>query len=334
MSTGKLGSKSVYASPALGKTLPQVIQRITQADHPWLRMELGTRGNGRNRRLTTIQAGPRLRQYLQGLTFADFGCNGWEQTIILREARVDYWHRPKAIEYIDTSQTRTYRAEIAKINQHLQAADIGLDPTLCPDLDPSDRRLRRIFNGSVDHGGRLGGGFWSNMDKTIRPNAITIDGRPIVTLDYGQAFARIVYGFAGATPPPGDLYNIPDLEGCRDGVKLLFNALLFASKPLKRYPKDAKHEFPSQLKVDAAVALIERHHHQIAHLFRTKIGFKAMKIESDILVDVLITLGDLGICGLPLNDAVMVANHHQETARSVMISRFLEHAGLEGVVGV
>ena len=50
--------------------------------------------------------------------------------------------------------------------------------------------------------------------------------------------------------------------------------------------------------------------------------------ESDILVDVLLTLKTQGIVALPIHDAVLIMDEHQEVAQKVMIEVFEEHTGL------
>ena len=50
--------------------------------------------------------------------------------------------------------------------------------------------------------------------------------------------------------------------------------------------------------------------------------------ESDILVDVLTTLKAKGVVALPIHDAVLIMDEHQEVAQKVMIEVFEEHTGL------
>ena len=75
-----------------------------------------------------------------------------------------------------------------RINAALDDADLHLDTQvmstcLAGRVDPGDRWLRRVFNnGHTDfrHGGRLAGGFWMDLPKAIRHQAITIGGEPVV----------------------------------------------------------------------------------------------------------------------------------------------------------
>ena len=89
-----------------------------------------------------------------------------------------------------------------------------------------------------DRGGRLFGGFWTNLASGRRAN-IRIEGERVAHLDYSSMFARLAYAHIGATPPSGELYAIPGLEEYRSGVKLAFNVFLFDRRGSRRkWPKD------------------------------------------------------------------------------------------------
>ena len=101
------------------------------------------------------------------------------------------------------------------------------------------RRLRRHFTGRFDTGGRLFNGFWQNLPKNVRLHGIRIDGEPVVGLDYSQVNPLLAYHVAEADPPSGDAYTLPGLEKYRDGVKKIFNAMLF-NHPVKKFPKGSR----------------------------------------------------------------------------------------------
>jgi hypothetical protein len=50
--------------------------------------------------------------------------------------------------------------------------------------------------------------------------------------------------------------------------------------------------------------------------------------ESDILVDVLLTLKTQGIVGLPIHDAVVVRDDNSDKTKAVMKDTFLGHTGI------
>jgi len=275
-----------------------------------------------------------------GITLSDLGrrYDETEEVIILKAGtHNDAPGRSKPlVEYADTPQVLQYRAELHRINRWLEAADIDVDDAgLSKPVDPAQRHLRRVFsNSNFSHCGRLFGGFWQEMKKVERKEAITINGEPVTILDYGQIAARILYGMAGVAPE-GDLYDIgvPGAD-IRAGVKKVFNAMLYATKPLMRFPQHCLHHFPRGTRFEDIMAGITERHSTIAHHFFTGIGIHAMYLESEIMIDVLRTLIDHGIVALPIHDAVVVPASATELVRTVMLDVFHHHVGTQGVVTV
>ncbi|GLR93605.1 hypothetical protein GCM10007858_12320 [Bradyrhizobium liaoningense] len=59
-------------------------------------------------------------------------------------------------------------------------------------------------------------------------------------------------------------------------------------------------------------------HAPIAHLFGKGLGFQLMRIESDMLIEVLTELSAARVTALPLHDAVLVAEAHAGVAQETM----------------
>ena len=153
------------------------------------------------------------------------------------------------------------RQELRAINEWLDKADITFDAAaLDKPVNVQARQLRRQFTlGRFDRGGRLFGGFWNNLPKSVRLKGIRIDGEEVVGLDYSALNPRLAYHVADADPPPGDAYTLPGLEQCRDGVKRVFNAMLF-KHPVTQFPKGARALFPRKVKCsDVTDAILQRH---------------------------------------------------------------------------
>lgn len=156
----------------------------------------------------------------------------------------------------------------------------------------------------------------------------------VVTLDYGQMVPRIIYGLAGIDPSFTDAYSIPGLEGYREGVKKIFNAMLHAKRPLRRFPKNARPLVDSRLSIDEATECIKDFHNPIANAFYAGRGLHFTFYESEILLKVLEELMARQIVALPIHDAVVVAKKYQEITTSVMQEAFVELAGITAVVSV
>lgn len=194
------------------------------------------------------------------------------------------------------------------------------------------RTLRRTFNGSWAHGGRLFGGFWQTMPRVDRFQHIRIGGEPVALVDYHQLFLRLAYAEANATPQPGDLYQVAaedasraDWKRLRDARKKLVNALFFRTTPLKQWPGATLEEivemrsaFAAGTKPRDAINAIKDKHAVIARWFERGHGFRFMRTESDLITAVTLALFGQGITALPIHDAVLIPERHAVTARSVM----------------
>lgn len=320
----KLARRSRYRPPALNDTLPHVLDAMAALGV--LEMTLGSLGLQ-----TTICAAGWLCERIasMGLGFADLGRDDNEELVILRGHK-----RPRRggtmsadlVEYDDDDLTVRLRDELRAINAWLDQADFAL--TDHPGIDTGDRRLRRIFNnGRFDHGGRLAGGWWMNLGKDIRREHVRIRGERVVTLDFAALYIRLAYAHVGAVPPSGDLYTcIAGLATHRKAAKVLLNTLLFDDRPRRRKPKGTVETLPD-VPVGELTAAIERAHAPIAQVFGQGIGFHLMNLESTILVEALIRLRDLGIVGLPVHDALIVARSDRDAAVKVMTTTAEELAG-------
>jgi hypothetical protein len=346
-SKGVLEKVDRSRSPALNPLLPQALdalaalQLITQA--------IGYVGSGGERIQTVVRPGPALFQLCEtfGLTLDDFRQDRPGDEIILRGPKPEDGGPAPEVRYVDTAQTRQMRAEMQAINAHLAQADIVVTDG---GIDSGRRRLRRIFsNGSFESGGRLYGGFWiEGLAAEARLRSIRIDGRPVVELDFGQCALRILYGKVAAVPPDGDLYAIPGLAHAdRDDIKTLLAALTFvgearlhelASLARKLCP-DIRPPINGDLEPMADAAALDRvcrlvrdHHRPIATFLPSTVGHQVQRIESDIMVRVLLTLSEMGITALPVHDAVLVRHDRADQAAAVMAVAFEDLAGAQAVI--
>lgn len=335
-----LGSKSRYRPAAYCKTLPDILDRLGSQELAFLGMELGTDCPFGPPLETSIRAGRRLLALVQdhGLQLDDFGQDRGQEVIQLKRAKKGVWDGGGLEEYEDTPETIQFREQVQAINVWLEAAEIDFDESCLPQdrpVDTLDRRLRRVFTqGRFDSGGRLFGGFWQPLGKEARRKGLMINGEDVVELDYGQMNPRILYGLCGALPPKGDAYAIPGFLHHRSGVKKVMNAMLFHDKRLTRMPKGVGKVFKKRQGVGEVMTAIESAHPAIKGCFFTGIGHEAQFTESQVLVDVLLTLRDLGLHALPVHDSVIVGKSNQDKVREVMLSCFLRGTGVPGIVGV
>lgn len=334
-----LGLKGRYQPKAYSKTLPDILDRLGSQELAFLDMELGTDCPFGPPLETSIRAGRRLLALVEehDLQPEDFGVSPGQEVIHLKRIKVGNKDKGGLEEYADTPETILFREQVQAINVWLESAEIEFDEYHWPGgrpVDTLDRRLRRVFTqGRFDCGGRLFGGFWQPLGKEAQLEGLVINGEGVVELDYGQMNPRILYGLCGALPPEGDAYAVPGIKHSRNGVKKVMNAMLFHDKRLTRMPKGVRESFEKQHRVEAVMEAIELAHHAIKGCFFTGIGHEAQFTESQVLVDVLLALRELGIPALPGHDSVIVGRSNKDKVREVMLSCFLRGTGVPGIVG-
>ncbi|WP_334065733.1 hypothetical protein [Nereida ignava] len=341
LSNKTLRTKSRYKGTALGKTLPDILKIMAAPEMDFVVVEKGHSSfkivddelnvafaGGQQ---TIVQPGPKLLSRIErfSITRGDIGPAPEEEVIILRAPKHHSNSMAEYEEYEDDQTTLALRDQMIAINAWLEGADISCSHQ---DVNPTHRRLRRIFNNSdFAQGGRLFGGFWQRMSSDERLEHILIEDDYCVELDYGQMSLMILYGLTGHTPPKGDLYDLSG-EGIpatyRKGIKKVIQAVINSSKVPTRMPGGVRKHIPSSYSIQDILKAVEKKHPAIFAKMTSGIGMQLFRKEADILVDVLTALKAKRIVALPIHDAVIVMDEHQEVARKVMIEVFEEHMGL------
>lgn len=322
----------VYSQPYLDAL------KLMEANGLFQSVATGYRFSRKASRPTLVRASKALRRYfpIGEVRWSDLAIIPTGECIILKSAK-DKGGAAALISYRDTGPIRKLRDEVHRLNKWLAQANIELLPghdsidTEGQPIEPGRRALRRTFNnGKWTEGGRLSGGFWMNMGREERFRRIRIDGEEIANVDFKQLFIRLVYVLRDQRQPGGDLYDIHGDGTCRDGFKLLTNALLFADGPLKRWPEGCRAMFPPGTKLASLVAEIKAHHASVSDCFETGIGFRLFWIESSTLMRILHALFKSGITALPLHDSVLVAWSNAMAAKKCMAEAFKQLSGADG----
>ena len=341
LSNKVLRSKSRYKGTALGKTLPDILKVMSAPEMDFVVVEKGHStfkivdddlnvafAGGQQ---TILRAGPKLLSRIDGfdITRGDMGQAPEDEVLILRAPKRHSNSIAAYQEYDDDKTTLSLRQQMNDINAWLDTADISCSHS---QVDPTQRRLRRIFNNSdFAQGGRLYGGFWQAMSSDERKEHILIEGDCCVELDYGQMSLAILYGLTGTKPPEGDLYDL-SAEGIptdyRKGIKTVIQALINSSKVPTKMPKGVRKLIPSRYSINDILEAVARKHPAIYPQMTSGIGMQLFRKESDILVDVLLTLKTQGIVALPIHDAVVVQDDNSDKAKAVMKKVFKEHTGI------
>jgi hypothetical protein len=341
LSNKVLRSKSRYKGTALGKTLPDILGVMSAPEMDFVVVEKGHStfkivdddlnvafAGGRQ---TILRAGPKLLSRIErfGIKRADVGHAPEEEVLVLRTPKRHANTIAEYQEYEDDEATLALRQQMTDINDWVSTADITCS---LPQVEPSQRRLRRIFNNSdFAQGGRLYGGFWQAMSSDERQEHILIEDDWCVELDYGQMSLAILYGLTGTKPPEGDLYDL-SAEGIptdyRKGIKKVIQALINSSKVPTKMPKGVRKLIPSRYNIKDILEAVARKHPAIYPQMTSGIGMQLFRKESDILVDVLLTLKTQGIVALPIHDAVVVRDDNSDKTEAVMKKVFKKHTGI------
>ena len=333
-----LGAANRRKAPALNTKLPELLDKLAKPELDYIRLTKGYRTPFGPAKRTTINPGARLidRIGCSGIRADDIGLHQHDDVIFLRALKSNPKTHPPIIPYEETPVTKMFRGQMRTINAWLMDAKVGFDPSLLSGkpvtVDPHQRMLRRIFSRSgFNSGGRLWGGFWMQLTKRQREEALFIGQDGIVELDYGQMAPRMFYAMKGLQPPDKDLYAIPGYERHREGVKKVMNSMFFSVKPLTKMPRGVRKKFAEQPIVDVVTAISD-YHPDIADLFHRGLGHEAQFTESQIMIEILLTLRNMKIVALPIHDAVLVAAPNEDQVREVMLNVFKAQTGTDGSV--
>ncbi|RWM21769.1 MAG: hypothetical protein EOR73_10195 [Mesorhizobium sp.] len=335
-----LGAKSRYRPPVYSKVFPAILDLLAKPEMGYVEQDVAPDVQGAARS-TVIRPGQRLLDRIaeREVGFDDLDTHQSGETIILKRSKDpnDYWDEGERLDYPEDDRTARYRAELAEINQWLREDDLQFDwkGIAWPHTPIAlrDRGLRRVFTqGRFNSGGRLFGGFWQQLRKDERRTGLLIGGEKAVELDYGQAGVRILYGMAGQQPASDDLYHLWGYVQQREGIKRVMSAMIFADKPLERFPQFTRKLFRKGDKIAEVVEAIELKHPLIKDRFHCGLGHDAQFIESQIMVELLLIMKAKRITALPIHDAPMVPESAAATAKDAMLSVFQRMTGVEGIV--
>jgi hypothetical protein len=325
-------ARNRYEPFAFPRSFPKMLDALSALGFAKITLGKYSGFPGQSKR-TTVRAGPKLIELIEKhkVTLEDLSGRYDEEVIILSRPRRDYWDEGERIDYKDTATTERFRKELRAINEWLDNADISFDADVFKKrVNVRARQLRRQFTlGRFDRGGRLFGGFWENLPKAVRRESIRIDGEAVVGLDYSALNPVLAYHVAEADPPPGDAYTLPGLEKYRDGVKKMFNAMLFKN-PVTKFPKKTKALFPRNVKCSEVTdAILQRHPNLKGVLSWEETGHELQFMESEIMMAVLRKCRERNIVALPVFDCVVVKASAEKTVKEIMLREFKAATGLD-----
>lgn len=219
--------------------------------------------------------------------------------------------------------------------------------------------VRRIFNGDLQHGGRLftmGGISYQNMPSADR-HLITINGEPTVELDFKAIHPHILYSDKGL-PIPDDCYainkwprdlvklallvlinaeNLKDVIGVlanSDGEKILWDDegnIIDVTTERRLMKQIAGNDFGKATAfANTLVEDVKKYHAPIADAFHSNAGVRLMNKDSEIAMNVMRIMGAIGEPVLSVHDSFLVRQSMQGKLHEIME----QAAAMAGVHGI
>ncbi|WHQ68870.1 hypothetical protein [Methylorubrum extorquens] len=313
-----------YDHHAFGDTFPTVLRTLEGIG--WATFHLSPAWGD----ASTIEPTPRLAAKVQeaGIALHDLKRDAGETVLLSRKER----HGRKVdaftwdwIDYPETAQSAALRGQMESLNAFLDKADLRMEGEAGEKVDTHQRQQRRYFtvrdatSPCFDRGGRMFGGWWSNLLKAYRPG-IRVDGEPVSILDFSSMFPRLAYGSLGLQAPDGDLYDLPGFHGHRRAAKLIMNCFLFDEHHRCRWPQVSapEHAMPPGMTLPQARRSILSVHPDLAPCFGKGLGHQLMFTESTILMEVLMEMKTKGVVGLGLHDGLMVPRSRAPEVERIM----------------
>ncbi len=188
------------------------------------------------------------------------------------------------------------------------------------------RDLYRVFNnGTFDEGGRFYGGWWQNVPRQHR-QWLTIDWWPTAEVDFSNMQIVMLYAMEGMKLE-GDAYQIDGIDQrYRPLIKKTLLKVINAPGRMEAPRKDA---LPKGWNWKQLVEAVEAHHAPIAKHFRTGVGVRLQRTDSDIAEAVMLTMMERKKLALPIHDSFVVKLGQENELKDVMIREFTERMGQE-----
>lgn len=267
-----------------------------------------------------------------------------EQVIILRGKKPKGGGTAPDVEYDDNDYTNAMRANVNRINAHLQRQWIDLRITneefeklqhrmqrdhLAGNrerhlIDFTQRALVRIFsNSDWQQGGRFYRGWWQSIPKEYRKH-ITINDKATRELDYSNLHPALLYAATGGRLE-GDAYSVEASNVPRPLIKITFNKMLNASGRIDK-PADFSEQRIGMSWEQLQDAIAERHA-PIRHLFKTGYGLRLQRTDSDLAQAVMLNFITRGHTCLPVHDSFLVHHALEDELKTVMVDEFKAMTG-------
>lgn len=293
---------------------------------------------------TTIKATPQIVEKLEALNLsvADVALSDRPTPLATLKTCTG---RREALK--ETPKTTALIAPVRAYNEFLREFDVSLPIDTEGPLAYSQAPLRglvRSFLPGMTHG-RLYRGAWQNLTPPLR-NKILINGEETIEADYSGSTIRIIYHCNGI-PFEGDPYAIPGLidrealyaaglnrQSIRAAIKRLHQKLLNTERRENaiKFGKDRPTMFDVVTPARAR-EIIEEFHEPIKHQFYQPMKTEqALRVESDICLEILSRLREQKILALPIHDSFVFKKSDKSAALRAMMECYYKRMGFYPVI--
>jgi hypothetical protein len=296
--------------------------------------------------LARIRAEPALRDL-----FDELGVRRWHVTS--QRDKLIKLNRPKLDAGPEPADVSASRSILTRVNTRIDGCDIsipdeawrriaerrrekaeakGKGKRICITLggDLTAKALYRVFTGDWNHGGRLYGGWWQNIEGEER-RLLTIDGKPTVEIDFGNLHPALLYKARGKRLDR-DPYHLPPYS--RDLCKETFQRLINRSnrKGGADIKRAKEHKPPSGIPFETFLRDYKNHLSAVADLFGKNVGTILQREDSDLALQILEEMNKLEIVTLPVHDSFIVSIDMEDALRATMAMVYRDRYGIEAIL--
>jgi hypothetical protein len=224
------------------------------------------------------------------------------------------------------------------LDQEYLLGDCGVDYL---SLELTYEYSYRVFgrgDETFQHNGRSYGPVHQNISKDLRKH-IRINGEPTVELDFSSMHPRMLYHLEGIDYPenPYEACDGKYMKGTYKAAILVGINAEDKKEAMKAiYQKMVDKKLPWPHKENPLCYIMNKIgevHKPIAHKICSDAGTKLMRLDSDIMNNILMSLMKKGICGLSVHDSVIVAERHRDTLYQVIMGEYKNIMGFYPVIG-
>jgi hypothetical protein len=288
------------------------------------------------RRVSRIRASDALRAL-----FNDFCID--QGTVRSRPKRLIQLNRAEESAGPEPTDVTKSESVLAAINTRIEAAALAIPEEVWtrmrvaaqgagPDEDPARfyqgdqtaKALRRVFTYHWQKGGRLYGGWWQGLTENDR-RLLMIDGEATVEIDFRNLHPVLLYRLTDKQLNI-DPYHLPPYSRalCKETFQRLMNRSPKQGGANIRRPK--VHHVPRSGSYANFICEYKKHLADVGEYFGKGIGLLLQREDSDLALEILEQLHELGIVALPVHDSFIVKVSDQvaldATMRRVFASRY------------